>query len=62
MRNWFWLAVVSGEKLRWPRWFAPFFVIVLVGLLAAGTIYTFVVLHAASERNNTHHVSPHRSH
>jgi hypothetical protein len=62
VRNWFWLAVVNGDKLRWPRWLARFLVVVFLGLLAAGTIYTFVVLRAVSERNNTHHVSPQRSH
>jgi hypothetical protein len=62
MRNWFWLSVVSGGKLRWPRWFVPVLVVIFLGLLAAGGIYTFVVLQAASERNNTHHVSTHSSH
>ena len=62
MRNWFWLSVVSGNRLRWPRWFAPFLVVIVLGLLAAGTIYTFVVLQAVSERNNAPHVDTHRSH
>ena len=62
MRNWFWLSVVSGDKLRWPRWFAPLLAVIVIALLAAGTIYTFVVLQAASERNYAPHVNPHRSH
>lgn len=62
MRNWFWLSVVSGGKLRWPRWFAPVLVVIFLGLLAAGSVYTFVVLHAVSERNNAPHVNSHSSH
>lgn len=62
MRKWFWLAVVSGDRLRWHRWFAPLLIVVFLGLLAAGMIYAFAVFHAVSERSNTPHVSTHRTH
>lgn len=62
MRNWFWLSVVSGGKLRWPRWFMPLLIVIFLGLLIAGGIYTYIVLQAVSERNNAPHVSTHRSH
>jgi hypothetical protein len=61
MRNWFWLSVVSGGKLRWPRWFMPLLLVIFLGLLIAGGIYAFIVFQAVSERNNTHHVRPHSS-
>jgi len=62
MRKWFWLAVVSGEKLRWPRWFRPLLVVAFIGLLAAGMIYALIVLRAVSERSEQHHVHAHSTH
>ena len=62
MRNWFWLAVISGDKLRWPRWFIPVLVVVSIGVLAVGMIYAFVVFHAVSERSTNPHVHAHSAH
>lgn len=62
MRNWFWILMLSDGKLRWPRWFSRLLFIFLLGALAAGVIYAYIVFNAVSERNNNHHVSTHRSH
>ncbi len=59
MRRWFWLAVVSGDRLRWPRWFTLLLASVFVTLLVLGMIYAYVVLHALSERSEQHHVHTH---
>lgn len=62
MRKWFWLAVISGDKLRWPRWYGPLLAIVLIAVLAAGLIYASIVFKSVSERNDSHHVSTDSSH
>ena len=62
MRKWFWLATLSGEKLRWPRWFIPILIMLCVGIIAAGMIYALVVFHAVSERSNHPHVRTHSTH
>jgi len=62
MRKWFWLAILSRGKLRWPRWYIPVLLIFLIGILAAGLIYSFVVFKAVSERSNPPHVPAHSTH
>jgi len=59
VRKWFWLAILSRGKLRWPRWYVPVLLIVLTGVLAAGFIYAVVVFHAVNERSQDHHVHAH---
>jgi hypothetical protein len=62
VRNWFWLAILSRGKLRWPRWFIPLLAIFLAGILVAGLIYTYVVFKAISERSQSPHVHAHSTH
>ncbi len=62
VRNWFWILMLSDGKLRWPRWFSRLLAVLLIGALAAGVIYAYIVFNAVSERNSIHHVSTHRSH
>ena len=56
MRKWFWLAVISDGRLRWPRWYKTVLAIFFVGVLLAGLIYAFIVFRAVSERGNPPHV------
>lgn len=62
MRNWFWILMLSDGKLRWPRWFSRMLAIFLLGALAAGVIYAYVVFKAVSERSNSPHVHAHSTH
>jgi hypothetical protein len=48
--------------VRRPRWFVPFVMIFLVGVIVAGLIYTYVVLNAVRERSEKPHVHAHRTH
>jgi hypothetical protein len=61
VKKWFWLAILSGGKLRWPRWYIPVLVIFLIGILAAGLIYAVAVFNAVSERSQTPNVHAHSS-
>lgn len=62
MKAWFWLAVLPDGRLRWPNWLKAIVVVVLLGCLAAGVIYTIVVLNAVEERRNGTHVHSHNTH
>jgi hypothetical protein len=62
MKNWFWLAILTRGRLRWPRWYISVFLIFLTGVLVAGLIYSFVVLKAVSERSQPSHVHAHSTH
>jgi hypothetical protein len=62
VRNWFWILMLSDGKLRWPRWFSRMLAIFLLGALAAGVIYAYVVFKAVSERSNSPHVHAHSTH
>lgn len=54
--------MLSDGKLRWPRWFSRMLAIFLLGALAAGVIYAYVVFKAVSERSNSPHVHSHSTH
>ncbi len=60
--SFWWLAILSGARVRRPGWFFPLIVIFFVGLILAGMIYAFIVFQAVSERSSTPHVRTHRSH
>jgi len=62
MRNWFWLAILTRGRLRWPRWYLSVLLIFLIGVLAAGLIYSFVVFKAVSEGSQSPHVHAHSTH
>jgi len=62
MRDWFWLAILTRGRLRWPRWYIPVLVIFLIGVLAAGLIYSMVVFKAVLERSQPSHVHAHSTH
>lgn len=62
MKTWFWLTVLPDGRLRWPHWLKALVVVVLLGCLAAGVIYTMVVLKAVDERRNGFHVHSHSKH
>jgi hypothetical protein len=59
---WFIIDVLALRKLGLGRPFRLLILIFLAGCLIAGLIYASVVMKAVSERSNTPHVSPHRSH
>jgi cytoskeletal protein RodZ len=62
MRDWFWLAILTRGRLRWPRWYISVLLIFLIGVLAAGLIYSMVVFKAVSERSQSPHVHAHSTH
>lgn len=62
----FFLALFAGSTVGSTRTarrsVKPILVLLFIGVLIAGAVYVGVVLKAVSERNNTPHVSTHRSH
>ena len=54
--------LLSRVRVRRPRWFVPFVIIFLIGVIVAGLIYTYVVLNAVRERSHDPHVLTHSTH
>ena len=54
--------LLSRVRVRRPRWFVPFVIIFLIGVMFAGLIYTYVVLNAVRERSHDPHVHAHSTH
>ena len=60
----FWLLidVLALRRLGLGRPLRYIILVIILGCLVAGLIYTFVVLHALTERNSAPHVQHHSVH
>lgn len=59
---WYLMDVLALKKLGLARPLRYLFLLFLAACLIAGIVYTYVVLHAVSERNNSPHVHAHSTH
>jgi hypothetical protein len=55
------LRVKAMHRLGMGKPFRALFVVILIGAILAGMIYTFVVFQAISERSHSPHVHAHTS-
>ena len=56
---WFLIDVLALRRLGLGRPFRYIILVIFLGCLVAGLIYTFVVFHALTERNSAPHVQQH---
>ena len=59
---WFLIDVLALRRLGLGRPFRYLILVIVLGCLVAGLIYTFVVFHALTERNRAPHVQHHSTH
>ena len=59
---WFLIDVLALRRLGLGRPFRYLILVIVLGCLVAGLIYTFVVFHALTERNSAPHVQHHSTH
>lgn len=59
---WYLMDVLALKKLGLARPLRYLFLLLLVGCLVTGIIYTYVVFHAVTERSEQHHVHTHSTH
>lgn len=59
---WFLIDVLALRRLGLGRPFRYIILVIILGCLVAGLIYTFVVFHALTERNRAPHVQHHSTH
>jgi hypothetical protein len=59
---WFLIDVLALRRLGLGRPFRYIILVIVLGCLIAGLIYTFVVFHALTERNRAPHVQHHSTH
>ena len=59
---WFLIDVLTLRRLGLARPFRYLLLVLFIGCLIAGLIYTAVVFNALNERSHAPHVQPHSSH
>ncbi len=62
MNRWFWLAVITDGKLRWPKWLKALALVAVVICLLVGVLYAVIVFNAVRNTPETHHVQHRSSH